>query len=246
MRIVIFCHSLISDWNNGNAHFLRGIATELVARGHHVDVYEPSEAWSMTHLLAESKPGTSERFRKAYPALHSCPYNPDQINLEAELKGADLVLVHEWNDQKLVNDIALLRRRLPFIAFFHDTHHRAVSAPDTLPLNALESFDAVLAFGEVLAKVYRQKRLAKRAYIWHEAADIRVFGPRSYAGRRDDLVWIGNWGDEERTSELNEYLLQPMRRLRLRCFRLWRALSRKRIGTVERSWDSLSRLDTQF
>jgi hypothetical protein len=34
MRFVIFTHSLVSDWNHGNAHFLRGIATELVKRGH--------------------------------------------------------------------------------------------------------------------------------------------------------------------------------------------------------------------
>ena len=32
MRTVIFCHSLISDWNHGNAHFLRGIAGELQAQ----------------------------------------------------------------------------------------------------------------------------------------------------------------------------------------------------------------------
>ena len=30
-KIVLFCHSLRSDWNHGNAHFLRGIATELQA-----------------------------------------------------------------------------------------------------------------------------------------------------------------------------------------------------------------------
>ena len=24
--VVIFCHSLVSDWNHGNAHFLRGVA----------------------------------------------------------------------------------------------------------------------------------------------------------------------------------------------------------------------------
>jgi spore maturation protein CgeB len=216
MRVVIFCHSLISDWNNGNAHFLRGIATELVARGHQVDVYEPRNAWSVTHLLADSGRSICDRFRNAYPALDPCRYDPDQIDLEAELRSADLVLVHEWNDHKLVNEIARLRKRLPFIAFFHDTHHRAVSAPDTLPVKALEDFDAVLAFGEILAQVYRQKRLAKRVYIWHEAADIRVFSPRDYGGPRDDIVWIGNWGDEERTFELKEYLLRPVQRLRLK------------------------------
>jgi spore maturation protein CgeB len=35
--------------------------------------------------------------------------------------------------------------------------------------------------------------------------------------RRDgDLVWIGNWGDEERTAELNEFLIEPIRSLGLR------------------------------
>jgi spore maturation protein CgeB len=31
-----------------------------------------------------------------------------------------------------------------------------------------------------------------------------------------DLVWIGNWGDGERTEELNEFLLEPVHALRLR------------------------------
>lgn len=30
MRIVMFYHSIVSDWNQGNAHFLRGIVTELL------------------------------------------------------------------------------------------------------------------------------------------------------------------------------------------------------------------------
>jgi spore maturation protein CgeB len=36
MKIRMFYHSLVSDWNHGNAHFLRGIVTELMARGHDV------------------------------------------------------------------------------------------------------------------------------------------------------------------------------------------------------------------
>lgn len=53
MRIVFFVHSLLSDWNHGNAHFLRGVATELVSRGHGVAVYEPRDAWSLRNLVAE-------------------------------------------------------------------------------------------------------------------------------------------------------------------------------------------------
>ena len=44
MRVALFCHSLLSDWNHGNAHFLRGIVTELVARGQAVRVFEPRDA----------------------------------------------------------------------------------------------------------------------------------------------------------------------------------------------------------
>ena len=51
MHVVMFYHSLISDWNHGNAHFLRGVAGELVARGHDVIVYEPADAWSVQNLI---------------------------------------------------------------------------------------------------------------------------------------------------------------------------------------------------
>ncbi len=53
MRFVFYTHSLVSDWNHGNAHFLRGVCAELLARGHQVDVYEPVDAWSLAHVTAE-------------------------------------------------------------------------------------------------------------------------------------------------------------------------------------------------
>ena len=34
MNVAIFCHSIVSDWNHGNAHFLRGVVAELLDRGH--------------------------------------------------------------------------------------------------------------------------------------------------------------------------------------------------------------------
>ena len=71
MRVVMFYHSLLSDWNHGNAHFLRGVATELRARGHDVEVYEPRDAWSLQNLLAEHGEGALEGFRRAYPGLES-------------------------------------------------------------------------------------------------------------------------------------------------------------------------------
>jgi spore maturation protein CgeB len=57
--------------------------------------------------------------------------------------------------------------------------------------------------------------LANQAWVWHEAADVRHFHPlpRSF---HEDLVWIGNWGDGERSNELSEFVLEPVRQSKLR------------------------------
>ena len=41
-RMAYFAHSLRSDWNNGNAHFLRGLLAHLGRLGHEVTVFDPS------------------------------------------------------------------------------------------------------------------------------------------------------------------------------------------------------------
>ncbi len=41
MRMVFLVHSIVSDWNNGHAHFLRGLVTALMKRGHEVACCEP-------------------------------------------------------------------------------------------------------------------------------------------------------------------------------------------------------------
>ena len=43
-KVVLFCHSLRSDWNHGNAHFLRGVLSELQRRGFGIRAFEPEEA----------------------------------------------------------------------------------------------------------------------------------------------------------------------------------------------------------
>jgi spore maturation protein CgeB len=44
----------------------------------------------------------------------------------------------------------------------------------------------------------------------------RVFRPLPQVEKQYDLAWIGNWGDDERTSELYEFLIQPIRDLKLK------------------------------
>ena len=214
MRVACFYQSLISDWNHGNAHFLRGIASELIARGHEVEVYEPRDSWSVQNLIAENGPQPLFEFYKAYPQLSSNRYDLDQLNLDEALSDAQLVIVHEWNEPALIERIGEYHRRHGgFLLFFHDTHHRVVAQQD-LPFN-LDNYDGVLAYGQVLTDNYLRNGWTRRAWTWHEAADIRVFHPLPQITRSLDLVWVGNWGDEERTAELQEFLVQPVRDLKL-------------------------------
>jgi spore maturation protein CgeB len=215
MRVALFCHSLLSDYNHGNAHFLRGLCVELAARGHAVAAYEPEDAWSVAQLLAEQGEAPLAEVRRAYPAIAPIRYRLDALDVERALAGADLVLVHEWNDPELVRRVGEAHaRRGRGLLFFHDTHHRAVSDPAAIERLDLRGYDGVLAFGGALRDLYLARGVTRRAFVWHEAADTRVFFPREARPERD-LVWIGNFGDEERTAEIEELLLRPVRDLRL-------------------------------
>ena len=198
-RIVIFCHSLISDWNHGNAHFLRGVARDMIARGFDLRVYEPADSWSAANLVADHGPAALNAWRSAYPGLDSVRYDAESLDLDQALDGAALVLVHEWNDPALVGRIGAHRRlRGRYLLLFHDTHHRAVSDPEAIRAFDLGAYDGVLAFGEVLRDAYLRLGWARRAFTWHEAADIALFRPPPARDPLRDLVWVGNWGDDER------------------------------------------------
>jgi spore maturation protein CgeB len=217
MRIVMFYHSLLSDWNHGNAHFLRGIVTELLARGHDVRVCEPRNAWSLQNLIAEHGEWPIQRFHAMYPRLRSWRYDLATLDLDEALDGADLVLVHEWNDHALVRRVGEHRARVGgYRLLFHDTHHRSVTDPDSMVAYDLRHYDGVLAFGKVIRDLYLARGWVGRAWTWHEAADTRIFYPIEGLEPEGDLVWIGNWGDEERTAELCEFVFNPVQALGLK------------------------------
>ncbi len=218
MRVVLFCHSLLSDWNHGNAHFLRGVVTELAERGADLQVYEPRNAWSLENLLAErGGEEVLEAVRLVYPRVRPHRYALESLDLGAVLDGADLVIVHEWSEPELVHRVGQARARGGrFKLLFHDTHHRSVTAPHEMARYDLTHYDGVLAFGDVIRRLYLERGWARHAWTWHEAADVRVFRPEPGARLEEDLVWVGNWGDDERTAELHEFLLGPVKRLGLK------------------------------
>ncbi len=219
MNFVLFYHSLISDWNNGHAHFLRGVTAELLARGHRVRVFEPTGGWSLESLKADHGEAPITDFHTTFPALKSQFYSLATLDLDQTLDGADVVIVHEWNAPELITRIGCHRAKTSvYRLLFHDAHHRAATMSASLAALDLSAYDGVLAFGEMIRDIYLQRGWVQRAWTWHEAADTRVFRPlrdASDSARVGDLIWIGNWGDDERTEELHEFLLDPVRRLKL-------------------------------
>jgi spore maturation protein CgeB len=211
MRFVYFTHSLDSCWNHGNAHFLRGVLRALAAAGHEVAAIEPDDSWSRENLVADAGEAALEGWRTHYPGLASRRV-PEGDPAEW-VDGADVVIVHEWTAPATVARLGALRRAgAPWLLLFHDTHHRAVSEPDAMRTFDLSGYDAVLAFGETLAAVYRSWGWGGRVFVWHEAADTALFHPPAEPVPREGAVWIGNWGDGERTAELEAFLLAPLAR----------------------------------
>jgi spore maturation protein CgeB len=150
-------------------------------------------------------------FRRTYPELDIHFYQNDSTLdpfLDEELKDVDLVLIHEWNEPWLVNKVLALKQEFGFRALFHDTHHRAYTRPGEILRFHLHKVDGVLAFGDAIRRIYADGFGVPPAWTFHEAADDEVFAPRT-AKQNTDVLWIGNWGDEERTSELMEFLVGP-------------------------------------
>ena len=62
MRFVLSYHSLDFRWHHGNAHLLRGIADELLARGRAVRILEPVDTDIYPYL------DQSARTRRIWPS----------------------------------------------------------------------------------------------------------------------------------------------------------------------------------
>jgi len=217
LRIAYFAHSWRSDWNHGNAHFLRGLACELGRLGHTVRCYEPEDAWSFVNLIQEPRATQSlSQFHQLFAELDVRIFAPACIRefAERELRETDIVIIHEWTSPQLVEAILALRSTFGYRVLFHDTHHRAYTSPTEISQLHIPEFDGVLAFGDAIRRIYLEVFNARRAWTFHEAADIAHFYPMN-SSDITGVNWIGNWGDEERTRELHEFLIGPLRRLQV-------------------------------
>ena len=215
MRVLFHTHSLLSCWNHGNAHFLRGVMRALIAEGHQVRSLEPEDGWSRQNLKIAGGEEAEAAFAEAFPDLRAETFGPT-FDHEGAAQEADAVIVHEWTDPALVARLGRARKRGGgFRLLFHDTHHRAVSAEGEIAALDLSGYDGVLAFGAALAERHAARGWGRAVHVWHEAADVTLFQPKPEVRRDADLVWIGNWGDGERAAELEDFLFGPVERLGL-------------------------------
>ena len=216
LRIVYAAHSLRSDWNNGNAHFLRGLMRALAAEGHCVRVLEADRDWSIDNLLNDPLgPDSLGQFKHTYPDLDVQTYGPDdpESTWEHRLADAQIVIMHEWNPPDLADRLLRAREQYGYKLLFHDTHHRASSSPQQMGLFGLKRFDGIIAFGDALRKIYQERFGMEHVWVLHEAADVTVFKPFTGTTKTLDAVWIGNWGEGERSDEIRQFFLTPARAL---------------------------------
>jgi spore maturation protein CgeB len=176
MRFLFYTHSLVSDWNHGNAHFLRGVMRDLLRRGHDARALEPAGRVEPDEPAGRAGPGAVAAFRSRFPDLVSETIRAG-FDHEAALDAADVVVVHEWTDPALVapsgapGPQAAACASLPRHASPRGQREGEIRALD------LTAYDAVLAFGEALRERYLAAGWGRQVFTWHEAADTTVFRP---------------------------------------------------------------------
>jgi spore maturation protein CgeB len=205
-RFAFFYPSVISDWNNGNAHFLRGLMRALQARGHDVVCYEQADNWSLTNLLRVAPTAVAD-FVAQFPDLRFERYELGAglaTWIYEQLAGADVAIVHEWNPAEVIGLIGRLSAQRGVTALFHDTHYRVVLNQDYRASLGLDRYAAILAYSPSVAQRYRDLGYG-RVHVLHEAADVTVFAPRPVP-KATDVVFVGNYGDGDRSDELEDYI----------------------------------------
>jgi len=208
-RFAFFYQSVISDWNHGNAHFLRGLMRALQARGHRTVCFERTDNWSLRNLL-RIRPGAIEDFVARFPDLGFERYSFD-ANLDAwlrqQLAHVDVCIVHEWNEPAVIHRLGQLCAEMGKPAYFHDTHYRVVLDDAHRASLGLENFTGILAYSPSLAERYCALGFG-RVSVLHEAADVTFFSPLDVP-KKTDVVFVGNYGDGDRSDELEDFVFAP-------------------------------------
>ncbi|MFN6943582.1 MAG: glycosyltransferase [Cytophagaceae bacterium] len=217
MKIRLFYQSLLSEYNHASANFLRGIVSELLYRGHDVKVFEPLRSECLESLISHYGDAPIKEFKSFYKnRLNSYIYEQEKLNLEEALHDADLVIVHEKSDPKLISEIGNHRQSNDYKLLFHDSTYRRLVGNEGSFKYSLNNYDGLLAGCNSIKETYLKNGWIQKAWTFHEAIDSRVFYPYYSKEKEGEIVCIGNWVNGERASELEKYLIDPVNNLRIR------------------------------
>ena len=156
-----------------------------------------------------------EEFRLAYPQLREHRVRPGEPR-----SGRRRSTAPTWSSSTSGTRTTWSRRigqhratAAGYHLLFHDTHHRAVTEPagdgraTTCRTTTACSRSAKSCEDSTSRSGWAAPRVDLARSGRHRACSIRPKRSRD----EGDLVWIGNWGDDERTAELHEFLLEPVR-----------------------------------
>src|SRR6476659_3776636 len=169
-----------------SARSLRGVAAELEDRGHEVVSVAPAAGL-------------------------------ERADRDALLDDADLVLVHDACNPETVAAVGAHRGRHDgYRLLIYVTDRRAEANAAAGGRFDLAGYDGVLAGDGEIRQAYVERGWDGRAWVWHEAADPRIFHPLPETEPTGDLVWIGRGEAAGQGAALRDLLLRPSRQLRLR------------------------------
>ena len=210
MKFVYFTHSLASCWNHGNAHFLRGVLREL------------SVAGTRSRPRAGRAPGASrtcsqdhgeaglDAYRAHYPELSS-------QTLRTRHRSGRAARRRGRGDRPRVERAVARRRDRPPApqrrAGSRSSSTTPTTAPSAIRTRSAPSTSTATTACSPSARHWRRSIAAgagataftSGTRLRTRACSVRLRRRTSGAG----LVWIGNWGDDERSAELESFLFRP-------------------------------------
>jgi spore maturation protein CgeB len=216
MQFIVFTGSMVPDCDQDDAQFLRGVASDLIRRGHKAKIVAFAAGRRETHPLEDSGVQSTADFRYADPLLDGTLSNERDLDLDGVLDAVGVVVVHEGSSRDLVRRIGDHHaRRRDYRLYFHDAHQREVINPRKDACD-LFHYDAVLTSGNKLRDLYLNNGWAGEAVTWRPAVDTAVFRPLDRGKKEGDLVLIDNWAGNERIDQLREFFIEPVKALGLK------------------------------
>jgi glycosyltransferase involved in cell wall biosynthesis len=207
MKYIFLYKSMFNGYNFSQAHFIRGVAEQLIGLGHDVDVFVPE---SPTEFMASEELASDDR--NAF-SLQIRTYNLLHLKDSGLLDDADLVIVHHENKSELFDEVFALRKNRRFKVFIHDSSSNHFDLKDSKNRNYAELADGVLVGAGYLISQYLAHTEQKHVFLWPNAVDSKVFFPSHETVPDMDFITLSNWNNGKKGEELMNYFINPAKKL---------------------------------